>query len=262
MKILQLLGIGTVIGMAVWANIAYAGMANYQIIEGEETIKNGQIVSFKDEKHVLSNESYDDNIVGIVVLRPDVALNLVGQEGSYPVISDGEAAVLVSAAEGEIKPGDFITTSKQPGVAVKALHPGFVVGQALEEFTDSSEGATGLVKTKLSLRWADVDRTLLPDRPLTKRLIDRIGYGFQLSTLAALEEPSTALRFTLATIILFLSFMFGFYVFGRVASNGVSALGRNPLARRSITFGIAVNVFITVAITMAGVIVAVVILTY
>jgi len=50
------------------------------------------------------------------------------------VALNGRVPVKVSTENGEIKAGDFLTSSSIPGVAMKATKPGQVVGKALEDF--------------------------------------------------------------------------------------------------------------------------------
>ena len=238
-----------------------ADIAHYVPIQGDNT-QTGHLVSLLDDHYELSTKAYDGELVGVVTENPAVAINTVGHENTYPIVNSSNALVLVSAANGPLEIGDPITSSDQPGIAMKATRPGIIVGRVQEAFNPSDASETKLLNTMLLFKWADVENSLSPDRPLTQQLLDRIGYGFRLSTIAALEEPSTALRYTLATLVLFLSFFLGFVVFGRVASRGVSAIGRNPLARRSIGLAVSLNVLITIAITVAGLIVAILILTF
>jgi F0F1-type ATP synthase membrane subunit c/vacuolar-type H+-ATPase subunit K len=70
----------------------------------------------------------------------------------------------------------------------------------------------------------------------------------------------TVFKYFIAALIVFASFFFGFYIFGRVAGKGVEALGRNPLASKMIEMGIVMNVVITVVIILSGLGLALVIL--
>jgi hypothetical protein len=228
----------------------------------DENIETGHLVSLANDHYELSRREYDGELVGVVVTNPSVAINTVGHDNTFPIIDSASGSVLVSASNGPLEIGDPITSSDQPGIAMKATRPGIVVGRVLEAYNPSDSSSTKLISATLLFKWADTENSLSPDRPLTQQLLDRIGYGFQLSTIAALEEPSTALRYTLAILVLFLSFFLGFIVFGRVATNGINAIGRNPLARRSIGFAVSINVLVTITITSAGLIVAILILTF
>ena len=57
---------------------------------------------------------------------------------THPVVGlIGQISVKVSNENGAIKRGDFITASSVPGVGMKAIKPGPVVGKALEDYNDS-----------------------------------------------------------------------------------------------------------------------------
>ena len=52
----------------------------------------------------------------------------------------GRVPVKVSTKNGDIKPGDYITTSDIPGIGMKATEPGRVIGKALTGLSGESEG--------------------------------------------------------------------------------------------------------------------------
>ncbi len=63
------------------------------------------------------------------VLDPKVAVALAGR-----------VPVKVSTENGSILPGDFLTISSTPGVAMKATEAGYVIGQAMEGYTSNGIG--------------------------------------------------------------------------------------------------------------------------
>jgi len=69
-----------------------------------------------------------------------------------------------------------------------------------------------------------------------------------------------SLRYLLAILVAMTSFILGFVYFGRVAKGGVEAIGRNPLARRAIQIGGALNLVLTLSIMAGGIVLAYVIL--
>jgi hypothetical protein len=72
--------------------------------------------------------------------------------------------------------------------------------------------------------------------------------------------PLESLRYLLAFIIAIVSFGLGFLYFGRVIKTGVEAIGRNPLASRTIQATIFVNIVITIVIVGTGLALAALIL--
>jgi hypothetical protein len=69
-----------------------------------------------------------------------------------------------------------------------------------------------------------------------------------------------SLRYLLAIIVAVMAFGLGFVYFGRVAKGGVEALGRNPLAGRAIQLSVLMNLILTVAIMVGGLVLAYIIL--
>jgi hypothetical protein len=56
----------------------------------------------------------------------------------------GRVPVKVSTKNGDIKPGDYITTSDIPGVGMKATEPGRVIGKALTGLTGEEQGTVAV----------------------------------------------------------------------------------------------------------------------
>lgn len=221
------------------------GLANFLAITDAQ-VQDGDIVSSSGIGFALTKTAYDSAIVGVVSQNAAITFDS-GGEGRYPVVSQGTVLVRVTGQNGPIKKGDLIAASGLPGVGMKASRSGFTLGKALEDFAQGDEGT---VKVSLNIRYASFNRTV------GANLTDI----FNLSSLATYEEPLTVFKYFIAALIVFVSFGFGFLVFGRVAGKGVDALGRNPLARGVIQFGIIINVLITVAVVGAGFGIAMVIL--
>jgi hypothetical protein len=72
-----------------------------------------------------------------------------------PVALNGRVPVKVSTENGEIKPGDLLTVSSTPGVAMKATRPGFVIARALEGYAANDTSAVGKIIVFVNLTWAD-----------------------------------------------------------------------------------------------------------
>jgi hypothetical protein len=97
-----------------------------------ETMEQGEVVCLNGEgKFEKCQTPYDGKITG--VLFPD---NL--KENTFKPVISGKTQIKVSTENGEIKIGDFLTSSFQPGVAMKATEPGMVIGMALEPFRIST----------------------------------------------------------------------------------------------------------------------------
>lgn len=212
-------------------------------------VKDGDIISSTNEGYVLTKIAYDTGIYGVVSKNPVVAIeNNLDKNKTY-LISSGEASVRVSAEAGAIKKNDLITSSNTPGVGEKALRNGYVLGNALENY--SNVGAVGLIMVSINPHFSNASTPNLRTNLLT---------SLREAGSAPFLSPLEALRYLAAAIVAILSFVIGFTYFGRVAAKGVEAVGRNPLAGRLIEFSVVLNILLTAVIIGVGLMIAYLIL--
>ncbi|HLD39273.1 MAG TPA: hypothetical protein VJB05_03100, partial [archaeon] len=76
-------------------------------------------------------------------------------EGKSLLALAGRTPVKISAENGPIDIGDYLTSSSQPGIAMKATEPGVVIGRALE--TGGADKIEVLVGTKESNFVGDIN---------------------------------------------------------------------------------------------------------
>ncbi len=238
----------------VFATHAYAavsyGIANRILIDGND-IRTGNIISSKGTGgFMLSSAPYDPAMVGVVAENPAILIHIGEEGGRFPVVSTGNAYVNVSLENGDIQEGDPITTSSIRGVGMRASKSGYIIGNATEDFSSSNKDEVRPINVAINIRYQN------PKITVQSKLSDISN----LSAAALSEEPLTVFKYVVAGIVIVLSFIIGFFTFGRIAARGVDALGRNPLAIKRIGFGIALNVIITVVIVVSGIGIAVVIL--
>jgi len=110
----------------------------------DETIEEGDVVSVNEASPssiIKSKTPYDPKMLGIISTKPGLLLS-GDTVGGKPVALSGRVPIKVSTENGEIKPGDYLTSSTTPGVAMKALRPGPVIGKALEGFSQDTPGVT------------------------------------------------------------------------------------------------------------------------
>jgi len=93
----------------------------------------GYVVSFvpgSENEYVPCSEPYSDHITGVLSENPSIVLN--SPEQGPPVALAGRVKVKLTKSDQLIKSGDFVTSSDQPGLAQKAIHPGAVIGYAVK----------------------------------------------------------------------------------------------------------------------------------
>jgi hypothetical protein len=127
---------------------------------GTQEIAKGSVVSI-DENHpgelVLSAKAYDTRVAGIVSgangVNPGIAIHQKGfNDGGQNVALTGRVYALADAASGAIRPGDLLTTSDNPGYAMKvtdhARAQGAILGKAMSELKEGK----GLVLVLVTLQ--------------------------------------------------------------------------------------------------------------
>jgi excisionase family DNA binding protein len=109
---------------------------------------------------VKSNTSYQTSLIGIVSTDPNEIIgdNFDASENPRPVALNGRVPVKVASSSAEIKAGDYITSSNEPGKAMKATRAGQIIGKALEDWTPGSGKQTVMVFVTTS--YADPNNAL------------------------------------------------------------------------------------------------------
>jgi hypothetical protein len=112
-----------------------------------EKLEPGDVVAISSPVNMLelANSSLSNTkTLGIIATDPGIILGLKPGDdhggNEYPVSLAGRIPTKVSTENGPINPGDFITLSSVPGVAMKATNSGNVLGQALESYSGSGIG--------------------------------------------------------------------------------------------------------------------------
>ncbi|MFA6503727.1 MAG: hypothetical protein WCT54_02110 [Patescibacteria group bacterium] len=109
--------------------------------ESKEDLQPGDLVTVDANGVNLVKRSTSPNepILGIVSTRPGFVTGGY-MKGNFPIALAGRVPTRVSIVNGVIQVGDYLTASTVPGVAVKAIGPGNVVGVALESYSGAQEG--------------------------------------------------------------------------------------------------------------------------
>lgn len=209
--------------------------------------KTGDILTKSNDGLVKSKAAYDKNLFGVVIENPNVVFNKPAK-GLVPVISYGETLVRVSDSAGKIKSGDFITSSKTPGIGQKAIESGFILGKALQDLKEKE----GLINVFVNIQYRNIEA--------------EPSFGKIFTFLAtAIERPENlpeVLRYLFALLVGGGAFFLGFVSFGRSLRTGVEAIGRNPLARTSIQVAMLLNLTGITLLTAAGVGLALFVILY
>lgn len=126
-----------------------------------------------------STKAYDPHVLGVVSTAPGLILGLshgdvlLGGDStvyinnpaastSPAVALTGRVPVKVTNENGNIEPGDFLTSSAQfPGYAMKATRSGYVLGQALEGFSSDASSSAGNILVYISPGFESINNTFV-----------------------------------------------------------------------------------------------------
>lgn len=231
----------------------------YEVLEEAQ---DGDLVSFSTDKKglILSRKAYDKRLFAVVITNPKIVYRT--SEGTSPMVRDGIAAVNASTINGEIAAGDYITSSPVPGKAQKATNSsGHILGIAISDLheedgekTDHEGQEISIGKVRVALAIGPVSPTLF----LLKSAGGAVGALDQIGNtlMQTFQEPGSGLlimRYILAGMVVLLSTTVSFRNFGRNITQGMEALGRNPLARREIEMMIIFNIVLIAVASIVSV---------
>lgn len=209
-------------------------------VEVKDQVQPGDILSSQSDGLKKSTVAYDSKMYGVVLEAATISLGQKSQN-TTPVLSSGTAPVKISTKNGKIEVGDLITTSDKPGVGQKATANGYVLGKALAKYDASSDG-TVLVQINITFYQASPKAG-----NLLGSLLGSLSLGLQNS-----QNFPIVLRYISAAVIGVITFIIIFFSFGRLLRSGIEALGRNPLAKKTIIAGMLLNALMIVILALAG----------
>lgn len=121
---------------------AGADLAERMTENQDQNIESGEVVVLGENLSVeRSTEAYDTGVAGVVSTDP--AMVMAKEREGVELALSGTAPVIFTAENGGVEPGDLITTSSQPGKAMKCENPvecqGAIIGKAGESAESDGE---------------------------------------------------------------------------------------------------------------------------
>ena len=123
--------------------------------------KPGMVVSIDPNNPgelVVSSKAYDRTVAGIISgaggVKPGMLMSQEGSiaDGNHPVALTGRVYCYADASNGAIEPGDLLTTSDIPGLAMKVTDYTQAQGAILGKAMSSLEAGRGLVLVLVTLQ--------------------------------------------------------------------------------------------------------------
>lgn len=150
-----------------------ADFAEYMEKDPQKDIFWGSILCLNENGLVSPCTDENQKIVGIASEFPTFTGGVDRGDKSITVGFTGIVKTRVSAENGAIVPGDFITITSKPGVGAKATKTGMVVGRAINPYHNTIED--GVILVALQMGWNGVkgdSSTNLIDRFMTDSPVD------------------------------------------------------------------------------------------
>lgn len=153
-------GDGVALNEAVIGDCSAAGQVDFAEYYGSDgTLEAGDVVvADKGETNKAyvkaSTTHYQPDLIGIVSTDPFVEILGEGifepSQNPVPIALSGRVPVKISQGSESVATGDFITSSNEPGTAMKATKAGYTIGKALEDWSPNSGKEKILVFVNLS----------------------------------------------------------------------------------------------------------------
>jgi hypothetical protein len=249
----------------VQAQIPEFNIATTLVIDDKAAV-DGDIMALSTDKSTLTRSATigDSKMYGVLVQNPKMVYRTID---TIPLARSGTAFVNVTTTGGNIKVGDYITSSQVAGKGMKASDAnGYMIGVALDNFdgtggTNADTGGNikqgrilvaigiGPASPVLSKSGGGVFGTL-------KQVVNSIWYNISQS-----KQVERLIRFLLAIILVLLVIYISYRTFGKNVTKGIEAIGRNPLAKTSIQAVIIMNIVLIFLVSLGGIILALLIIS-
>lgn len=233
-----------------YAQVSVGGVAN-NLVVADSKVKTGDIVVQTDKGIVRSTVPFDPRMLGVVVEFPVMSSGLK-TDNTKSIMSSGRATVNVTATHGIINEGDFVTSSDKAGVGQKADIQGYILGKAMASYKDTKKDG----QIPVLVNMGSFSPGLNVAGALGALMASLIT-GFQNT-----QNFPIVLRYVLAFLISLITLVISSTTFVRFMRHGLEAIGRNPLAKKTIVSGMILNAVITAVLTIAGFGIAVAIVAF
>jgi hypothetical protein len=257
-----------VLGALLWFVVPAKTFAQ-NVTEGfnsDATLQKGMIVRLKpsDGSKVEPLTDQDaKNMLGVIVASSDspVSLSTPANSNQVFVATTGQYDVLVSSQAGQINVGDYITISSLNGVGMKADGGQQVVlGKALQSFDGKTNvDGTSTLTTSTGQQTVGFGRILVDidvaHNPIYHQAeVSGVPSFLVRASQIVTDKPVGALRIYASLVIVVLSLIVATIIIFTGVRSGMIAIGRNPLAKRTILRSLFQVTIISLIIFIIGLI--------
>lgn len=231
------------------------GVVMQYVVQGED-IQTGNIVSRQNDLFSVSQTANDPHMFGVIVSNPAITLGKKDEQNTVPVTTTGVAPILVSSQNGLIQKGDYITSSKQPGIGTKLVEAGYAIGVALENANSFDDSTPQLISA-----------TILPQQVTAKMIEgsdkkndDMTNETAQLTENQKLKTFIEYVKIITSGLVVLTACIGGVLYYIQLSKIEVEALGRNPKASQTIQGAMYKHGFVALLMCVSGLVIGYIIL--
>jgi hypothetical protein len=249
-------------GLVVLTVVPAAAQNVTQGYQASGTLQNGMIVRIKKGAPTTVqalNQKEETEMFGMVVASTDAPVALSSPDRSQVYVATfGQYPALVNTQNGPIRAGDRLVISSVSGVSMKAdTKHQVLVGKALQSFSDGSN-AEGHLKlsdgTTVALGRVMVDIGVSRNPTYSGDVAPGVPHVLVNMAKAVTDKPLTALRLYGSLIIVFIAFVVAGGVMYSGVRTGMTSIGRNPLAKKSILRNLITVIVMSLIVVFIGLI--------
>lgn len=237
---------------AVYAQSAYAAIKGYEStasnIQKGMVLRNGQKSGGGVELHPATRDD-GTNVVGIATDVPEEQRKSLKNDGIVFVETSGEVVALVTNKSGEIAVGDKLTLSTFPGVLTKLTDQqnGIVFATAKEAFNPARAQTL-----QLAGGTATVSSITVAFGQTSATAVDPASTGLRQFGEGILDEDVSPVRVMFAGLLSVVILVTTSVMLYSAIESAFFAVGRNPLAKRTILLVLARTIGVALAIMLVG----------
>lgn len=198
----------------------------------------GWIVALTDKSAttVEAAPAQDPSRIYGVVINPGQASITLNRSGQQVFVANaGDYPVLVSAVNGPISPGDYISMSNTDGIGAKALpDQNGILGQAINGFDGEKNVLTGSGSSAVGR----INVAINPGSNLGSKRQLAVPEPLRRAAETIAGHPVSSARIWAATIVFVVAGIIAIILLVVGVRTGLTAIGRNPLSRHSILYGL------------------------
>ena len=254
-----------VLGLLLPLLLVGARVGAQDVTQGFQTsgdVQDGMIVRMVPGKAntVEALDQQDETqMYGLAVAPSDAPVSLSTTSGSQVYVATyGQYPALVDTQNGVIKSGDQLVISSVEGVAMEAdTKHQVLIGKALQGFADGSDAIGHVTLSNgqsVAVGRIMVDIGVTRNPTYSGDVAAGVPHVLTSIAHAITDKPLTALRLYGCLIIIFLSFALAGGILYAGIRTGMTSIGRNPLARKSILKQLVSVTLMALIVVFVGVI--------